>query len=559
MSLKEQIEKLQNPAPLFDPEEDYWNESSAAKLCHASDPSGDHDGNGDEGLAASRLIKSKKGPGNVAFLDQIDKKYQGSTVSRNDIHRQREEYTDEDEESLSESEQDSELQSSLDGDSDQDLSQSDDESNELMDLQTANDDQDEDSAQGASEEDENVSERGDEEAVDTSEEDDDEIQNFTQGDADGEIEKGEATKAQLQLWDCFMDWRIQMQSVVQVANQLPQFHIHSNFIECGGKTFQTALHKCKSSVASLLSELLVLQEQLMQQYPETRQLLLNSSNKALAESGDVKDSDDDDEIPSDDETVHGIKSVAKNSEECSSSEMKEEESDSDNSIKEDKRKSRKRRFQGNYDEVIDKRASILNKFRGTAIKKWSDRTQIAFGKLNSKKFSDLDQSVPQQIQKILSDKERLIKRTQLRRIPIRALGNLENNDSRDKDARDSHLKDYDPEIFDDSDFYHQLLRELIEYKSTFNKDSDPLAMGRQWLQFQQLRSKVKRKVDTKASKGRKLRYDVHDKLISFAAPMRQGTWTDTARNNLCASLFGKQGTKHKSASNDLDGDIVLFR
>jgi len=38
-----------------------------------------------------------------------------------------------------------------------------------------------------------------------------------------------------------------------------------------------------------------------------------------------------------------------------------------------------------------------------------------------------------------------------------------------------------------------------------NETSDPIAMGRQWLQLQRLRAKAKKKVDTKASKGRKIR------------------------------------------------------
>ena len=52
----------------------------------------------------------------------------------------------------------------------------------------------------------------------------------------------------------------------------------------------------------------------------------------------------------------------------------------------------------------------------------------------------------------------------------------------------------------------QLLRELIERKMNYAETSDPTAMGRQWLELQKLRSKAKKKVDTKASKGRKIRY-----------------------------------------------------
>lgn len=52
----------------------------------------------------------------------------------------------------------------------------------------------------------------------------------------------------------------------------------------------------------------------------------------------------------------------------------------------------------------------------------------------------------------------------------------------------------------------QLLRELIERKMNYSDESsDATAMGRQWLELQKLRNKAKKKVDTKASKGRKIR------------------------------------------------------
>ena len=51
----------------------------------------------------------------------------------------------------------------------------------------------------------------------------------------------------------------------------------------------------------------------------------------------------------------------------------------------------------------------------------------------------------------------------------------------------------------------QLLRELIERKTSYSESSDPIEMGRQWLELQKLRTKAKKKVDTKASKGRKIR------------------------------------------------------
>lgn len=100
-----------------------------------------------------------------------------------------------------------------------------------------------------------------------------------------------------------------------------------------------------------------------------------------------------------------------------------------------------------------------------------------------------------------------------------------------------------PEIFDDSEFYHQLLRELIEYKS--NIDENQAEITQKFIELQKVRSKMKKKVDTRASKGRKIRYIVHNKLINFMPPRDTSDYTDEARTELFNSLFGaaNQGEK----------------
>lgn len=55
----------------------------------------------------------------------------------------------------------------------------------------------------------------------------------------------------------------------------------------------------------------------------------------------------------------------------------------------------------------------------------------------------------------------------------------------------------DPEVFDDTDFYQQLLRDVIDARSGAGD-------GQDWIQAQKERKK-KKVVDTKASKGRKIR------------------------------------------------------
>lgn len=92
------------------------------------------------------------------------------------------------------------------------------------------------------------------------------------------------------------------------------------------------------------------------------------------------------------------------------------------------------------------------------------------------------------------------------------------------------------EIFDDSEFYHQLLRELIEYKS--NVDENQADITQKFIELQKIRGKMKKRVDTRASKGRKIRYVVHNKLVNFMPPNDTTEYTDEAKAELFNSLFG---------------------
>merc|ERR1719166_4845 len=129
----------------------------------------------------------------------------------------------------------------------------------------------------------------------------------------------------------------------------------------------------------------------------------------------------------------------------------------------------------------------------------------------------------EQIDQIMNNVPRMVKRTRVKRVDCTILGG----------KKVGGEKNY----FDDSDFYHHLLRELIEKKTTSSTESGEV--GKHWLQIQKLRSKLKKKVDTRASKGQKVRYDIHTKLVNFMAPVRlNDQLTDSSRQELFSSLFG---------------------
>ena len=133
------------------------------------------------------------------------------------------------------------------------------------------------------------------------------------------------------------------------------------------------------------------------------------------------------------------------------------------------------------------------------------------------------------------DKERIIKRTQLKRTMLNIVGKEEEekqeeeDDDKTKLLRDRHLKDYDAEIFDDQDFYNQLVRELIDRRAA--NVADPIELARKSIEMNRLRAKTsKKKVDTKASKGRKIRYNVHKPLVNFMAPIYRAKMSVETRN-----------------------------
>ncbi|XP_041338788.1 protein AATF [Pyrgilauda ruficollis] len=392
-------------------------------------------------------------------------------------------------------------------------------------------DEDEDDADmeegSEEEEEEELSENHDDGKETKGSEDDGGVLTFSRGQESEEVEKGKAVRNQLALWDQLMEGRIKMQKVLLTANRLPQPDTYPRFREEGGQDFDHAVENCCKTLEALLKVLVELQDELLYQYPGTRHLVDGKQAKTESEDEILSSSDE--------EPVEKAQ---------------------------EKRRSlpkRKLKFE-EYPEFIAKRYRDFRSYRNSTLQKWHDKTKLATGKMG-KGFGALERSVLAQIEHVLLDRERLLRRTQTRRSLYTVLGKQEQqpapapqpgpDSSEVLPPSDSnrHLKDIDEEIFDDDDFYHQLLRELIERKTTALDPNDQVAMGRQWLAIQKLRSKIKKKVDRKASKGRRIRYHVHSKLVSFMAPIDLCTMNDDARTELYRSLFGK-ATKGEEPEQD---------
>lgn len=180
------------------------------------------------------------------------------------------------------------------------------------------------------------------------------------------------------------------------------------------------------------------------------------------------------------------------------------------------------------------------------IDKWNRKTQLS-SVISQTAFKAINVSILEQIERTLMDKQSLINKTQIRRPgTLLPLGKRKivhesseacNSPANPSAAVDpllskivaverkkdrtllSKMSELDPEIFDDVDFYQQLLKELIETE-TSSESHNELAITRAWLKNNE-KDKVRRSVDHRASKGRKIRYTIHERLVNFASATEQ--------------------------------------
>ncbi|XP_071477884.1 protein AATF-like [Diadema antillarum] len=346
-----------------------------------------------------------------------------------------------------------------------------------------------------------------------------------------------------------MEARIKLQKALGLANQLPQHDTMEAFQQEGGAEVNALIKSSQKELCRLLTSLTSLQDILLEQNPETQHIVTGEvPGKETTPNNKSDDEDEDEEILSDTDEEDEDSSDQPKGQSVNGHDQGSKVSDPTQGTS----KKRKLDAGGAVGEQLAKRHKSFTPYRNSTIQKWYEKTRLSTGKMSKKSFSGFERSALVQIQQILQDESRLIQRTQLRRSEYTVLGQQRREEEKDEKEKEEgeqetnrdlptsanqHLKHYDEEIFDDDDFYHQLLRELIEKRTS--STTDPIQLTRQWLQVQKLRSKVKRQVDTKASKGRKIRYDVHQKLVSFMAPREDSIMSTEARSELFKSLFGQ--------------------
>jgi protein AATF/BFR2 len=166
--------------------------------------------------------------------------------------------------------------------------------------------------------------------------------------------------------------------------------------------------------------------------------------------------------------------------------------------------------------------------RRKVLDKWSSKVRTTTAMTTSRK---LGPATTQSLVSILDDQllgssDRLIKRTRTPRscAPVQATKKVAE----------------DPSIYDDADFYQLLLKELVDQRTmdSASGTTDGAGVTVRWAALKE--AKTRKQVDRKASKGRKLRFTVHEKLQNFMAPEDRRSWEQDAIDRFFGTLFGQK-------------------
>uniref|UniRef100_A0A1A9VZY3 Apoptosis antagonizing transcription factor/protein transport protein n=1 Tax=Glossina brevipalpis TaxID=37001 RepID=A0A1A9VZY3_9MUSC len=289
-----------------------------------------------------------------------------------------------------------------------------------------------------------------------------------------EIQKGFCVQNQLRIWERLLELRMHSQKILTKLNQLPK----PQEIQDSLKKQQNSNDIIRPSL-NLLNQLIVLQDSFTNQFSELNKVMKTGNKRSYP--------------------------------------FAQDEAQSEPPLKQ-------------INQFLQERFETFRSYRNETLLKWEDRTKLLNpGARGKKQFASEDHNIIKKIGNVLMNKTTLIKKSQQLKSNEHS-GESANNDPMEKAEIISN-----PNIYDDSDFYHQQLRELIEYKA--NTTTSLSEVTKQFAELQKIRQKMKKKVDTRASKGRKIRYVVHNKLINFMAPHDNTSWSEESKNELFKSLF----------------------
>ncbi|CAB4299914.1 unnamed protein product [Prunus armeniaca] len=307
---------------------------------------------------------------------------------------------------------------------------------------------------------------------------------------DEDLLKGQAVKNQRALWDKTLEFRFLLQKAFSSSNRLPQEPVRSLFCD-SHEGVNAAYSDLVNTSKRTLDSLVELEEALLEKNPSIVQATDSKSARSKhSESSNNADGDED------------------------------------------------------WSRISQLLSSIAT-FRNKSIDKWQRKTQVTTGAAAIKsKLHAFNQNISEQVASYMRDPSRMVKQMQMRRSAIGVFGTMdgqvpgrENTPKGEETQCDAGAQaDGDPELLDDSEFYQQLLKEFFE-------TIDPASSETSFYSLKKLQTKKRKIVDRRASKSRKIRYNVHEKIVNFMAPepMTLPTMVPDLNN-----LFGLKNQKRAS-------------
>eukprot|EP00658_Telonema_sp_P-2_P070142 TRINITY_DN59745_c0_g1_i2.p1 TRINITY_DN59745_c0_g1~~TRINITY_DN59745_c0_g1_i2.p1 ORF type:complete len:362 (+),score=104.06 TRINITY_DN59745_c0_g1_i2:25-1110(+) len=291
---------------------------------------------------------------------------------------------------------------------------------------------------------------------------------------DSEVEQSQAVRGQKKMWCELLEFRVALQGTLMAASRMPKPQVYDAIAQTQDPAIQHRLDKLQKLSMDMTNDLRQAAGNLLDQDLTV--------HKACGELPQVEPSED----------VHELW------------------------------------------ENLDREHEQLRPWREAEITRWYRKTTATKQLQAGKALQTLAKSTLDQVSEVMSDMPRLLKRTQLKRGEYTIVGDSsvvqqqqEVEDPSNK--RDGHLYQHDEEIFDDTDFYERLLQELVESGS--HASLQAATAGKAAVR------KSRPKVDTRASKGRKIRYHVHAKLVNFMSAA--GFDMPPVAEELFARLFGQ--------------------
>ncbi|XP_049848490.1 protein AATF-like isoform X2 [Schistocerca gregaria] len=338
-------------------------------------------------------------------------------------------------------------------------------------------------------------------------------------DSDDELQKALHVSNQRYLWNFLVELRLQLQAPLEFSNRLPQHDTFPFFFDIDQSikdltsepSHETSNHAENSGEGGLPSSALI-QENVFHLRKNIRDAL---SKLLLLQSHLEKNNP---------ETLNGLSSAAKNS---SNKKRIRTEFESDWVMTAD--------LDTLWSEIYC-RQSLQNKYHDSVLEIWNRKVTLA-SNIRISAFKAMNQSIFSQVEETMKNREKVLKKTQMKRTLDRVLGKP------DEPASESREHVYDEEIYDDRDFYLSILKGAIEEKSPGSTDLTDLTM--RFLALHQERKKAKsRKIEKGIRKGKKLRYNEHEKLVAFMAPVtkKYPKYDSYVTTQLLCSLFGRKKT-----------------